>query len=103
MGLLRFWQLRFATLVVTFIYSAYFTEYIAPPSEGNITGTVLWSRGITVTAIVVALLSPVLGALADRGGLRKLMLAGSTAICVGATAMLFFPQPAATLAAAGVP
>ncbi len=93
----------FATLVVTFIYSVYFTEYIAPPSEGNVTGTALWSHGIAFTAIVVALLSPVLGALADRGGFRKLMLAGSTAVCVGATAMLYFPLPAATLAATGLP
>ena len=29
-------------------------------------GTVLWSRGVAITAIVVALLSPFLGALADR-------------------------------------
>ena len=31
-------------------------------------GTVLWSRGVAITAIIVALLSPFLGALADRGG-----------------------------------
>ncbi|HIO74307.1 MAG TPA: MFS transporter, partial [Candidatus Marinimicrobia bacterium] len=34
----------FTTLVVTFIYSTYFTQAIAPD---EITGTLLWSRGIS--------------------------------------------------------
>ena len=90
----------FTTLVVTFIYGTYFTGYMAlgtdavgarvPDAE---LGTVLWSRGVTVTAILVALLSPVLGALADNGGARKRLLFLTTATCVLATAALFWPAP----------
>ena len=58
----------FTTLVVTFIYSTYFVKAIAPDV---ITGTVLWSRAVTITGLTVALLSPILGALADRGGAPK--------------------------------
>ena len=43
----------FTTLVVTFIYSTYFAQAIAPD---EITGTVLWSRGITITALFVAIM-----------------------------------------------
>ncbi|HUU29277.1 MAG TPA: MFS transporter [archaeon] len=80
----------FTTLVVTFIYSAYFTKAIAP--DGN-TGTVYWSRAITATALLVALSSPVLGNLADRRGSRRKFLALSTLVCVIMTAVLAFIRP----------
>ena len=90
----------FTTLVVTFIYGTYFTGYMAlvPDATGARVpdvelGTVLWSRGVTLTAILVALLSPVLGALADRGGVRKAFLMGTTAVCVVATAALYTAEP----------
>lgn len=78
----------FTTLVVTFIYATYFTKAIAPD---ELTGTVLWSRGVTITALTVALLSPLLGALADRGGYRKLFLALATVVCVLGSIMLYTP------------
>ena len=53
----------FTTLVVTFVYAAYFTQRMA---ADEIEGTALWSRGVTVTAVLVAVASPFLGALADR-------------------------------------
>jgi UMF1 family MFS transporter len=80
----------FTTLVVTFIYGTYFTQAIAP---NEIQGTALWSRGVTVTALTVALLSPILGAAADRGGLRVRYLVWSTMVCVVATAVLTFVAP----------
>ncbi|MFC1543277.1 MFS transporter [Candidatus Neomarinimicrobiota bacterium] len=78
----------FTTLVVTFIYATYFTKAIAPE---EIMGTVLWSRGVTITAITVALLSPFLGALADRGGYRKLFMGLATAVCILGSIMLYTP------------
>lgn len=81
----------FTTLVVTFIYSTYFSSVAF--SGDAIRGTVLWSRAITVTAIFVALISPYLGAIADRGGFRKRFLSWTTAVCIAATIALFFPQP----------
>jgi UMF1 family MFS transporter len=80
----------FTTLIVTFIYSTYFTKSIA---ANEIEGTVLWSRAINLTAIFVALLSPVVGALADHGGYRKRFLFFTTAIAVICSAMLYFPLP----------
>jgi len=87
----------FTTLVVTFIYSTYFTKAMAPD---EITGTAWWSRAVAVSAVLTALLSPILGASADRAGARKRYLAVATALCIGATAILGFVPP--TMANAGL-
>jgi UMF1 family MFS transporter len=44
---------------------------------------------VTVSAVTVAIVSPALGALADRGGYRKPFLLAFTAICIGATVGLY--------------
>lgn len=80
----------YTTLIVTFIYGVYFTQQIAPD---EVIGTALWSRGVTLSAILVALLSPMLGALADRGGLRRPLLIGATAVTVMGAAALYLPEP----------
>ena len=80
----------FTTLVVTFIYATFFTQVIASDA---IRGTALWSRGVTATAIAVALLSPILGALADRGGYRKRFLAFSTVAAIVGTVALYSVLP----------
>ena len=86
----------FTTLVVTFIYSTYFSgAFAADPDRGM----VLWSRGIWISAILVALLSPVLGAVADRSGRRRRYLIISTLVCCGFTVLLAFMEPGSTGAA----
>lgn len=86
----------FTTLVVTFVYATYFTQAIA---DDPVHGTTLWSRGVTITALVVAFGSPVLGAIADRGGYRKLFVIVATLICVAATAALYAVLPGQVIAA----
>jgi MFS transporter, UMF1 family len=76
----------FTTLVITFVYATFFTQAIA---SDPITGTALWSRAVTLTALVVALTSPLLGALADRGGYRKMFLVIATVVAAAATAALY--------------
>lgn len=80
----------FTTLVVTFIYATYFTKRIA---EDEISGTALWSRGISLTAIIVAVLSPFLGAVADRGGHRKRFLVVTTLITLVGCCLLYTVKP----------
>ena len=80
----------FTTLVVTFIYASYFTQAIAPDT---ISGTLSWSRAVTITAVAVALLSPILGVVADRGGYRKFFLLLWSVACVLFTALLYLPLP----------
>ncbi len=80
----------FTTLVVTFVFATYFTDAIA---ENAVSGTALWSRAVALSQIVVALLSPWLGLLADRNGLRKQFLLLSTVLCIAASAGLYFAGP----------
>ena len=79
----------FTTIIVTFVYGAFFTEYIATDKQ---TGTLLWSSAIAVTAVVVSVLSPILGALADKGGYRKLFLMFFTWVCAIFSILLYFPE-----------
>ena len=83
----------FTTLIVTFIFSAFFTESLA---ANNQEGTYLWSLGIAITAIFVSITSPILGALADAGGYRKFFLIFSSYLCVAATICLYFFKPGQT-------
>ncbi len=78
----------FTTLVVTFIYGTLFASYIAPDEA---TGQSQWAVGLGISAVLIALLSPTLGAVADAGGLRRRFLRLTTIVCVVATAALYFP------------
>jgi UMF1 family MFS transporter len=80
----------FTNLVVTFIYGTFFTTVIA---SNEISGTQQWSHAISITAIIVALLSPFMGALADRGGYRKTFLFGFTWLTIISTTALYFVLP----------
>lgn len=80
----------FTTLVVTFVYATYFSQTFAEDADR---GTALWSRGITISSLIIAIISPLLGAMADRSGLRRRFLVAATLVSVGATACLAFIVP----------
>ncbi len=80
----------FTTLVVTFVYATYFTQTFTEDADR---GTALWSRGITISSLIIALIAPVLGAMADRSGLRRRFLIAATLVSAGATAWLTFIVP----------
>jgi len=86
----------FTTLVVTFIYATYFTKSIAPDET---TGADMWFTGITISALIVAVLSPFVGAMADQGGHRKRFLFVTTVVCVLGSVALYFPGPGDAMAA----
>jgi len=69
----------FPTVIVTFVFAAYFTKGIA---VDEVTGTAQWGWTMSLSALAVAALGPVLGAIADHGGRRKPWLALFTAIAV---------------------
>ena len=79
----------FTTLVVTFIFSTYFTQVVAENSDR---GTILWSHAVNLSALIVAVITPLLGAIADYSGRKKLFLFCSMITCVVFTALLFFVE-----------
>jgi MFS transporter, UMF1 family len=80
----------FATVIQTFVFATYFTQQVAANATA---GTVLWSNTVMAAGIVIALGGPIVGAVADQGGRSKPWIATFTALCVGATALLWFVEP----------
>ena len=86
----------FPTVVSTFVIAAYFTQGIAPDPA---TGQAQWGWMQTLAALCIAVLSPLLGAIADLGGHRRMLLAGCTLATAVFTALAWFalPDPSWTL------
>ncbi len=80
----------FFSVVLTFVFATYVTRAVAPD---EVAGTAAWGFMITLSAIAIALASPILGALADAGGRRKPWLAALTLLGACATALLWLVTP----------
>jgi UMF1 family MFS transporter len=80
----------FPTVVSTFVIAAYFAQGIAPDPA---TGQAQWGWMQAAAGVCIALLSPVLGAVADAGARRRAMLAAFTLMTAIATAAVWFAQP----------
>ena len=76
----------YAAVVLLAVYSAYFQGSVVGGSEG----TKLWGYAVFVAMLVVAVISPFLGAIADYSGSKKRFLLFFTAQAVIFTGMLFF-------------
>ena len=63
------------TLITTFVFAPYFAGFVAPdPAQGQ----ALWGFATAAAGLMIALLSPVLGAIADASGRRKPWIARSS-------------------------
>ena len=80
----------FFTLVTTFVFAPYFAAVLAPnPVEGQS----LWGYATAAAGLALAVLSPVLGSVADAGGPKKPWIAASCLILATASATLWFAVP----------
>jgi MFS transporter, UMF1 family len=78
------------SLVTTFVYAPYFASAIAPdPARGQ----ALWGFATAAAGIVIALSSPVLGAIADAAGRRKPWIAAFGVLYVTGATLLWFGKP----------
>lgn len=80
----------FSTVIITFVYSVYFARGIIGDETQ---GSAVWGYAIAISGFFIALLGPVLGAVADHYGARKRWLAFFAMLCVFATALLWFGKP----------
>ena len=80
----------FPTVIVTFVFAAYFSRAVA---EDTIQGTADWGHALAISGVLIAVISPILGSIADRSGRRKPWLAVFTAITVVAAALLWYTRP----------
>ena len=79
----------FSTLIITVAYSVYFVQVVAADVPPPGMAERLWFWGYAASMLVVALVSPVLGALADIRAIKRRVLIVSTLLCVISTALLW--------------
>ncbi len=85
--LFDFANTSYSIVVVTLIYAVYFKNVVA---EGKPIGDLYWSYGIGISMIITAIISPVLGAIADHSAGKKRFLLGFTLLSIVATSLLYF-------------
>lgn len=79
----------YTTVIVTVAFSVYFTRLVAPAGRGDF----LWGLGLAVGNLIVLVLSPIVGAIADDSGRKKGFLAVTWLTCVAGTALLWLVTP----------
>jgi len=83
----------YTTVIVTVGFGVYYTKLVVPGEQADF----LWSLGIFLSNLIVMLTAPVIGAMADDVGRKKLFLLGTTLLCVTGTAALYFVSPGLAL------
>jgi MFS transporter, UMF1 family len=84
--LFDFANTAFSVIIVTVIYSKYFSNYVAGGQKW------LWGLAVSLSMVIAALFSPPLGAIADVSRNRKRFLLLLTLLSVICTGFMFFVQ-----------
>ena len=80
----------FTTIILTFVYSAYFVKSVAP---NEIDGAAWWSYALAASGFGLAVLGPVCGAVADRMGRLKRWTALGMLLCLTGTLAMWWGVP----------
>jgi len=81
----------FTVLIITALFPLYFEDLATLVFMDNgVMGGVLWGYATSITMVIVAISSPILGAVADYSGSKKKFLIFYTALCVVFNSFMFF-------------
>ncbi|WP_189340459.1 MULTISPECIES: MFS transporter [unclassified Mesorhizobium] len=80
----------FFTVVTTFIFGPYFASRMV---SDPVMGQAAWAWGIAAAGLVIAVLSPILGSIADQTGPRKPWIASFAAIKITSLTLLWLAAP----------
>ncbi|MGE5513763.1 MAG: MFS transporter [Bacteroidota bacterium] len=81
------------TLILTFLFAPYFANVVVGDAAR---GQAIWGYGAAVAGILIAIGSPLLGALADGRGRRKPWIALFSLVLAGGMAALWLAKPNST-------
>jgi UMF1 family MFS transporter len=84
----------FFTVVITFIFGPYFVSRLA---ADPVAGQAVWGYTVAIAGIAIAVMAPVLGAIADATGARKRWIAFFASIKIIALFLLWFAAPGSAL------
>src|SRR6202048_4974404 len=74
------------TLITTFVFAPYFATHVASDAAS---GQALWGFATAAAGLLIALMSPVLGAIADASGRRKPWIAAFGALLVIGSSLMW--------------
>lgn len=80
----------FFTLITTFVFAPYFATHVASDAAS---GQALWGFATAAAGLMIAVMSPVLGAIADASGRRKPWIAAFGALLVIGASLMWFGKP----------
>ncbi|MBB4442803.1 MULTISPECIES: MFS transporter [Rhizobium] len=80
----------FFTVVTTFIFGPYFVSRL---TDDPVSAQTTWSNMATISSVIIALLSPVLGSIADQSGARKPWIGFFAVIKIASLFCLWFAAP----------
>ena len=80
----------FFTIILTFVFAQYFSVSVI---QDEVAGTRAWGNIVGISGVFIAILAPILGAIADQSGRRKPWLISFTLLCVLSSAMLWTITP----------
>ena len=89
----------FTTLMLTFVFPVYFVQAVVGDA---VIGQALWGYAASASGLIIAVLIPALGAIADAGGRNKPWLLGSFAICALASSLMWFIEPTPSFVLLGI-
>lgn len=78
------------SLITTFVFAPYFATHVAAtPAKGQ----EMWGYATAAAGLIIAIMSPVLGAIADAGGRRKPWIAAFGALLVIGASIMWIGKP----------
>ena len=80
----------FAAIIITFVIPAYFANAVLSDSAAAQSD---WGFMVGTASFVVAVLSPIFGAMADRTGRRKIWIGACAVVMVVASGLLWWAKP----------
>ena len=86
----------YPAVVTTTVFAVFYVNTVVGGEGGA--GERWWSGAVALSALVVAFSSPILGAIADRAGVRKRFFFAYVAICLVAVSLMSTLQPGMALA-----
>lgn len=80
----------YSIIVVTFLYAIYFKETV---NHNAAEGDLYWGLGTSISMLITAFISPILGAVADYSSTKKRFLTFFTFVCIFSIFLLYFVGP----------
>jgi UMF1 family MFS transporter len=86
----------YPAVVTTAVFSVYFTAVVVGGEAGE--AELIWGWALSLSALFVAIASPLLGAIADRGGARKKLMLFFSLQCIVAVSLFSILGPGMVVA-----